>query len=52
MHVLNVNFLAIAAAAVAAWIFGAIYYGALGKTWMAALGTSMDAMKAQNARGR
>jgi hypothetical protein len=49
MHFLNVNFLAIIIAAVAAWIFGAAYYGALGKAWVRALGTSMEAMKAQNA---
>ncbi|MDE2578724.1 MAG: DUF1761 domain-containing protein [Hyphomicrobiales bacterium] len=34
------KFLAIIAAAVAAWIFGAIYYGVFGKTWMRALGWS------------
>jgi len=49
VHLLNVNFLAIAVAAVAAWIFGTAYYGALGKAWVAALGTSMDALKRQNA---
>ena len=49
MHALNVNFIGIVVAAVAAWLFGAIYYGALGKTWVGALGTSMEAMKAQNA---
>ena len=49
MHVLNVNFLAIGVAAIAAWIFGAVYYGMLGKIWVAALGTTMEAMKAQNA---
>jgi Protein of unknown function (DUF1761) len=49
MHLLTVNILAIVIAAVAAWIFGAAYYGALGKQWVAALGTSMDALKAQNA---
>ena len=32
MHFLDVNFLAIAVGAVSAWIFGAAYYGALGKT--------------------
>ena len=42
MHFLNVNILAIAAAAVVAWIFGAIYYGVLGKAWIAALGETMD----------
>ena len=40
---------AVGLAALAAWIFGAAYYGALGKQWVGALGTSMDAMKAQNA---
>ena len=49
MDLPNVNFVAIVTAAVAASIFGAAYYGALGKQWVAALGTSMDAMKAQNA---
>jgi hypothetical protein len=49
MHFLNVNFLGIVIAAAAGWIFGAAYYGALGKAWVAALGTSMDALKAQNA---
>ena len=49
MHFLDVNFLAIVVAAVAAWIFGAGYYGALGKTWGKALGTSMDALKQMNA---
>jgi len=49
MHVLNVNFVAIVLAAVAAWLFGAGYYGTLGKTWVAALGTTMEAMKVQNA---
>jgi hypothetical protein len=33
-------YLAMAAAALAAWIFGAIWYGVLGKTWMAAQGIS------------
>ena len=49
MHVLNVNFLAIGVAGIAAWIFGAVYYGMLGKIWVAALGTTMEAMKALNA---
>ena len=49
MHFLNANFLAIFVAAAAAWGFGAAYYGALGKQWVAALGTSMEALKAQNA---
>ena len=39
------NMLAIVAAAVAAWIFGAVYYGVLAKPWVAALGKTMDAFK-------
>jgi hypothetical protein len=34
------HYLAIFLAALAAWIFGAIYYGVLGRTWMAAQGMS------------
>ncbi len=49
MHFLNVNFLAIILAAGAAWIFGAAYYGRLGKPWVAALGETMDSLRAKNA---
>ena len=49
MHFLDVNFLAIVIAAVAAWIFGAAYYGALGKAWVAALGTTREALNQLNA---
>ena len=49
MHVLNVNFLAIVVAAAAAWIFGGGYYGTLGPKWITALGTTTEALKAQNA---
>lgn len=49
MHFLNVNLLAIVVAAAAAWIFGGGYYGTLGKTWIAALSTTTEALKAQNA---
>jgi hypothetical protein len=38
----NVNFLSILVAAVAAWIFGGVYYSALGKHWMAAQGKTME----------
>jgi|SRR5476651_2310383 uncharacterized membrane protein len=48
MHFLNVNILAIAAAAVVAWIFGAIYYGVLGKAWIAAQGKTIEMCKAEN----
>lgn len=36
----GINYLAIGAAAVAAWLFGALYYGLLSKPWMAAQGFS------------
>jgi len=36
-------------AAVAAWIFGAIYYTALGKPWLAAQGKTMEQCKAEQA---
>jgi hypothetical protein len=36
------------AAAVASWIFGAIYYGALGRRWMMALGRSDAQIKARD----
>ena len=38
------NYLAIVIAAVATWLFGAGWYMALGKPWMAALGTTPDKM--------
>ncbi|MBM3530712.1 MAG: DUF1761 domain-containing protein [Alphaproteobacteria bacterium] len=41
----NTNFLSVFAAAVAAWIFGAVYYGVLGKSWVAAQGKTMEAFK-------
>ena len=34
------SYLAVVAAAVASWIFGALWYGLLGTRWMAALGTT------------
>lgn len=41
------NYLAVLAAAVAAWIFGAAYYTGLGKAWMVAQGKTSDACKAE-----
>lgn len=35
---MNIGWMAISAAAVASWIFGAVWYGVLGKQWMAAIG--------------
>ena len=43
------NWMAIIVAAIAAWVFGAVYYGILGKTWIAAQGETMDSLKARNA---
>ena len=40
-----INYVAILAAAVAAWLSGAVWYGILGKQWLAALGwTEADMM--------
>jgi hypothetical protein len=49
MAFLTVNWLSIAAAAVAAWIFGAVYYGILGRAWLAAQGKTMEACKLEQA---
>jgi hypothetical protein len=43
----HLNFLSVVAAAVAAWIFGAIYYTTLGKFWMAAQGKTAESCKAE-----
>ncbi len=40
------SYIAILAAALAAWVFGAIWYGVLGKTWMAASGIAPDEIEA------
>lgn len=37
---MTINYVAILSAAVAAFVFGAVWYGALGKQWLAALGDS------------
>jgi Protein of unknown function (DUF1761) len=43
------NWIAVLVAAVAAWIFGAVYYSVLGKAWLAAQGETPESMKAKNA---
>lgn len=43
----HVNILSVVIAAVAAWIFGAIYYTALGKVWIAAQGKTAESCKAE-----
>ncbi len=45
----NLHALPIILAAVAAWFFGAVYYGILGSKWLAAQGKSMEQCKAENA---
>jgi hypothetical protein len=47
MH--SVNWLSVLAAAVAAWLFGAVYYTALANAWHAAQGKTLEQCKAENA---
>ncbi|QFU15105.1 DUF1761 domain-containing protein [Microvirga thermotolerans] len=42
MTVYGIDYLAVLAAAVAAWLVGAAWYMALGKPWMAALGKTRE----------
>ena len=46
---MTVNWLSILIAAVAAWLFGGVYYTALGKQWMAAQGKTMEQCQAEQA---
>ncbi len=41
---MSIDYTAILAAAVASWIAGSIWYGVLGKQWMAALGWTRESM--------
>ncbi len=45
----QVNFVSIFIAAVAAWIFGAVYYGTLGKVWVEAQGKTLETFKQEQA---
>src|SRR5262245_13956343 len=45
----TMNFLVMIAAAVCAWLFGAMYYGTLGKHWVAAQGSTMEEFRARQA---
>src|SRR5712672_536976 len=45
----TVNYLSVLIAAVAAWLFGGVYYTALGKYWMAAQGKTMEQCQAEYA---
>jgi hypothetical protein len=45
----TINFFVMIGAAVASWLFGAMYYGTLGKQWVAAQGSTMEEFKAKQA---
>jgi hypothetical protein len=45
----SVNYLSVLIAAVAAWLFGGVYYTSLGKYWMAAQGKTMEQCQAEQA---
>ena len=49
MAFVAVNWLSIVVAAIAAWLFGGVYYSALGKQWMAAQGKTMEQCQAEMA---
>ncbi|MDO8875843.1 MAG: DUF1761 domain-containing protein [Pseudolabrys sp.] len=45
----EVNYLGTAIAAAAAWMFGAAYYGLLGRAWIAAQGRTKESLAIENA---
>lgn len=45
---MGVSILTVAAAAIASWIFGAIYYGSMAKPWMAAAQITEEDVKGPN----
>jgi hypothetical protein len=47
---MGASLITIFAATVASWIFGAIYYGALSKPWMAAANMSEEDVKGPNGK--
>ena len=47
-----INYVAILAAAVASWLAGAVWYGVLGKQWLAALGWSEADMMGPDGKRR
>jgi hypothetical protein len=49
MNFTHANIVSILIAAVAAWIFGGIYYSALSKPWLAAQGKTLEQCKAEQA---
>jgi hypothetical protein len=46
---LSVNWLSILIAAIAAWLFGGVYYTALSRPWLAAQGKTLEQCKAEEA---
>ena len=52
MEFAGMNYLAVLAAAAASFMFGGIWYGALSKPWMAAVGLDEETIKASNASGK
>lgn len=46
MPMIELNYLAVLAAAAASFVFGAIFYGVMAKPWMAAIGRTEDEVKA------
>src|SRR6476469_9452307 len=47
MNFAHANIVSILVAAVAAWIFGGVYYSALSKPWLAAQGKTLEQCKAE-----
>jgi hypothetical protein len=45
----TINFLVMLGAAVCAWLFGAMYYGTLGKRWVEAQGSTVEEFAAKQA---
>ena len=43
----TINFFVMIGAAVASWLFGAMYYGTLGKQWVAAQDSTMEEFRAK-----
>jgi hypothetical protein len=49
MQFLTVNWLAVVLGAVVSWLFGAAYYGALGRYWVGAQGKTLERFKEEQA---
>lgn len=47
---MGASLVTILVATVAAWVFGAVWYGVLGKQWMAAAGLTEDQIKGESGR--